>query len=89
MNKQEYVKQLLDRLNYMFEVNKQSTKEYSHIIDKLPKPYLSNEWWKDFDKLSNREQTIYRNSGIIYSNSAIKRIRIELNTVLLEIEKGE
>ena len=52
--------------------------------------YLSQLGWnKRYDSLTPRQKEIYNKGRIIYSNSAIKRVRIELNKAMIECEKGE
>ena len=42
---------------------------------------------KDANSLTVPEREIYWSGGIVYSKSAIKRVRIELNKTLIELEK--
>lgn len=91
MNKNEYVKLLLDRLTYMLKENEIYRSEYDKLVKKAPKFSFNNPQPNTsfFNNLSDKEKKIYWSSGYKYSSAAIQRIRIELNTVLLEIEKGD
>lgn len=87
----EYQKQLLKRLLQMIEDNEKEKIYYESAIRKIPKsvyPY-EQEYKHAWDKLSKNEQRAYWNGGRRYSMSAMKRLRIELNKSMLEIEKGE
>ena len=87
----EYQKQLLKRLLKMIEDNEKEKIYYESALRKIPKsecPY-DNEYRNAWNKLSKNEQRAYWNGGHRYSMSAMKRLRIELNKSMLEIEKGE
>lgn len=84
----EYQKQLLKRLLKMIEDNEKEKVYYQTALKNL-EGYKSPEWRKKFDGLSKNLQRAYWNGGRRYSMSAMKRLRIELNKSLLEIEKGE
>ena len=47
----------------------------------------TNAYWSWFDGLSYYKKKIVRNDGKIYKKSDFKRVRIELNKVLIEVEK--
>ncbi len=88
MNKQEYVKQLLSRLSYMISENEKASKIYKQLEFKIPAFELDREaYWAALRRLPENEHRIWNKRGIIYSTSALKRIRIELNAALIEIEK--
>lgn len=83
----EYQKALLKRLLEMIEINEKENILYKSVMKKLP----SYNWEGDnsyfnamFNKLNENEKRAYYNSGKRYSNSAIKRVRIELNKAFLE-----
>ena len=85
----EYQKQLLKRLLQMIEDNEKEKIYYESAIRKIPKsecPY-DNEYRNAWDKLSKDEQRAYWNGGYRHSRSAFKRLRIELNKSILELEK--
>lgn len=84
----EYQKQLLKRLLKMIEDNEKEQLYYKTALKNL-EGYESPEWRKKFDGLSKNLQRAYWNHGCRYSMSAMKRLRIELNKSMLEIEKGE
>lgn len=88
MDKKEYAKQLSQRLNYMLEENVKAKEIYKKLGKKIPDWTVDHKlYWAELEKLQKHEREIYLKDGVIYSNSAIKRVRIELNTVLIEIEK--
>lgn len=88
MNKQEYVKQLLNRLSYMISENEKASKTYKQIKSKLPAYEHDHEtYWAAIRRLPEKEYEVWKKDGVIYSKSALQRIRIELNTVLIELEK--
>lgn len=90
MNKQEYAKQLLSRLTYMISENEKGNKIYKQLKSKIPAyEQGSDAYWKAIHQLPEEDYNIWRKYGFIYSRSALQRIRIELNTVLIELEKGE
>ena len=85
----EYQKQLLKRLLQMIEDNEKEKIYYESAIRKLPKSVCvyeqehNNAW----NKLTKNEQRAYCNGGYRYSRSAFKRLRIELNKSMLELEE--
>ena len=82
----EYQKQLLKRLLKMIEANEKEREYYKSATNKLPKQDL---WNKEFNRLSEKEQRACWNGGQLYSKSAFKRVRIELNKAMIEWENGE
>ena len=88
MNKQEYAKQLLSRLAYMIDENEKMSKVYKQIQMKIPAyDKGADAYWKAIQQLSESDYNIWSKHGLVYSNASLQRIRIELNTVLIEIEK--
>lgn len=88
MNKQEYVKQLLSRLSYMISENEKASKIYKQLEFKIPAYERDREaYWAALRQLPEKEYEIWKKDGIVYSKAALQRIRIELNAVLIEIEK--
>ena len=88
MNKREYVKQLLNRLSYMISENEKATKIYKQLELKIPAYERDHEaYWDAIRRLPENEHEVWEKDGIVYSKSALQRVRIELNTVLIEIEK--
>lgn len=88
MNKQEYVKQLLNRLSYMISENEKASKAYKQIKSKLPAYERDHEaYWAALRQLPEADYNIWKKDGVIYSRSSLQRIRIELNMALIEIEK--
>ena len=89
MDKKEYAILLLKRLTNMLEENQRAKKVYKQLQYKVPRWDINREeYWKVYNSLSNDEKHIYYKQGVIYSMSAIQRVRIELNTILIEIDKG-
>lgn len=90
MDKQLYAKCLSERLMEMSAVNESAqdvyVKELKPEINKFDS--FSNAYWAWFDKLSDYQKKIVLNGGKIYKKSDLKRVRIELNKILIEIEKG-
>ncbi len=88
MNKQEYAKQLLNRLAYMISENEKASKIYKQLQMRIPAYERgSDAYWEAIRQLSESDHNIWNKNGVIYSKSALQRIRIELNTVLIELEK--
>ena len=88
MNKQEYAKQLLNRLAYMISENENGNKRYKQLEFKIPAYNKDqNAYWEAVRQLKEEDYNIWRKYGMIYSKSSLQRIRIELNTVLIELEK--
>lgn len=88
MNKQEYAKQLLDRLAYMISENERANKIYKQLQTKIPAYERGGEaYWDAIRRLPEKDHSIWNKNGVIYSKSSLQRIRIELNTVLIELEK--
>lgn len=89
MDKQLYAKCLSERLIDMTTANKAA----NAIFVKELKPKMNsldsgtNTYWSWFDGLSDYKKKIVRNDGKIYKKSDFKRVRIELNKVLIEAEK--
>lgn len=89
MDKQLYAKCLSERL---MEIS--ATNESAQIVFvKELKPQMNNldsstnAYWAWFNGLSACQQKIFLNDGKIYKKSDFKRVRIELNKVLIEVEK--
>ena len=89
MDKKEYAIHLLERLTTMIKENRHARKVFVMLENKLP------SWYNDpdahrmvYNSLSDDEKRVYSKGGVIHSRSAIQRVRIELNTILIEIEKG-
>ena len=89
MDKQLYANYLSERLINMTVANELANK----IFVKELKPQMNNfdsgtnAYWSWFDGLSDYKKKIVRNDGKIYKKSDFKRVRIELNKVLIEVEK--
>ena len=89
MDKQLYAKCLSERLMEMSMANEAANK----IFVKELKPKMNNlnsatsVYWSWVNTLSEYQKKILINDGRIYKKSDFKRVRIELNKVLLEAEK--
>ena len=89
MDKQLYAKCLSERLMEMTAANEAA----NIIFVKELKPQMNNldsgtnAYWVWFNRLSAYQQKIFLNDGKIYKKSDFKRVRIELNKVLIEAEK--
>lgn len=89
MDKQLYAKCLSERLMEMTAANEAA----NIIFVKELKPQMNNlnsgthAYWDWFNGLSAYQQKIFLNDGKIYKKSDFKRVRIELNKVLIEAEK--
>ena len=89
MNKQLYANYLSERLIEMSMANEAANK----IFFKALKPQMNNldlgtnAYLAWFNRLSAYQQKIVLNDGKIYKKSDFKRVRIELNKVLIEVEK--
>lgn len=81
MDKKQYAKILAERLVYILNEEIRLSTQRERVVKKIQNYNMSIRDLTDF------EQKIYFNNG--YSKSAIARVRIELNKVLLEIAKGE
>ena len=80
MDKQLYANYLSERLINMTVANE--LKPQMNNLD-----LGTNAYWAWFDGLSDYKKKIVRNDGKIYKKSDFKRVRIELNKVLIEVEK--
>lgn len=89
MDKQLYAKCLSERLMEMSAVNEAANlvfvKELKPQMNNLD--FGTNAYWAWFNRLSAYQQKIFLNDGKIYKKSDFKRVRIELNKVLIEAEK--
>ena len=83
----EYQKMLLKRLLKMIEDNEKEELYYKSANYKVD--MTKDDWGKRINTLSEIERRAFYNNGKKYSDSAIKRVRIELNKSFLEWEKGE
>lgn len=89
MDKQLYAKCLSERLMEMSAVNEAA----NLVFVKELKPQMNNldsgtnAYWAWFNRLSDYKKKIFLNDGKIYKKSDFKRVRIELNKVLIEAEK--
>ena len=89
MDKQLYAKCLSERLMEMTAANEAA----NIIFVKELKPQMNNldsgtnAYWAWFNRLSDYKKKIFLNDGKIYKKSDFKRVRIELNKVLIEAEK--
>ncbi len=88
-DKQLYANFLSERLIDMTTVNEVA----NNIFIKELKPQMNNldsgtnAYWAWFNRLSDYKKKIFLNDGKIYKKSDFKRVRIELNKVLIEAEK--
>ena len=88
MNKTEYANMLMERIQYMNDVNVKTYKRYKELLkDKGNKPLCDDDYFLFIRTLNENDYKIFVNGGIIYKELAFKRLRIELNTIMLEIEK--
>lgn len=89
MDKQLYAKCLSERLIEMSAANDAAL----DVFNKELKPKINNldsatsVYWSWVNTLSEYQKKILINDGRIYKKSDFKRVRIELNKVLLEAEK--
>lgn len=85
----EYQKQLLKRLLQMIEDNEKEKVYCENARKKLPKGIYTYEaqYRKVWNDLSKDEQRAYWNGGRRYNKSDFKRLRIELNKSMIELEK--
>ena len=89
MDKQLYAKCLSERLIEMSAANDAAL----DVFNKELKPKMDNldsatsVYWAWVNTLSEYQKKILINDGRIYKKSDFKRVRIELNKVLLEAEK--
>ena len=89
MDKQLYAKCLSERLMEMSMANDAAL----DVFNKELKPKMNNlgsatsVYWSWVNTLSEYQKKILINDGRIYKKSDFKRVRIELNKVLLEAEK--
>lgn len=84
MNDKEYAIYLSDKLSDMLRKNYEGENIYRHL--NLPK-FATDEYWVAYNKLTEREKLIVRNYGKIYTKAEITRTRIELNKILIKLEK--
>ena len=90
MDKQLYANYLSERLINMTAANEAANR----VFVKELKPQMNNlnsgtnAYWAWFNRLSAYQQKIVLNDGKIYKKSDFKRVRIELNKVLIEVEKA-
>ena len=88
MDKRLYAKCLSERLIEMTETNEATNK----IFVKELKPQMNDfdigtvAYWTWFNRLKKKKKKIVLNDGKIYKKSDFKRVRIELNKVLIESE---
>ena len=88
MNKTEYANMLMERIQYMNDVNVNSYKRYKELLKiKGNKPLCNDDYYLFLRTLNDEDYKIFINNGIVYKELAFKRLRIELNTIMLEIEK--
>ena len=89
MDKQLYAKCLSERLMEMSAANESAqivfVKELKPQMDNLDSS--TKAFWDWFNGLSAYHHKILLNDGKIYKKSDFKRVRIELNKVLIETEK--
>jgi len=88
MNKTEYANMLMERIQYMNDINASAYKRYKELLKiKGNKPLRDDDYYLFIRTLNENDYKIFVNEGIIYKELAFKRLRIELNTIMLEIEK--
>jgi hypothetical protein len=82
VTKEMYAKYLLSKLNSMLEDNEKAELQHSSVTSKMKGNFI--DFW---DSLTEKEKEIYHQGGRIHSKASISRARIELNKVLIEIER--
>lgn len=88
MNKTEYASMLMERIKYMNDVNFKTRERYKELLKiKGNKSLCDDDYYLFIRRLNENDYKIFVNEGIIYKELAFKRLRIELNTIMLEIEK--
>ena len=82
-----YEIELAKRILFMLQENERASEIYKNT--KLTSFTENRErYYEDLKKMTKEQKTIYWKSGVLYSKSAIKRVRIELNKSLIEREKA-
>lgn len=81
--KEDYALLLADRLKQLINENKAERGRYKMLQAKMEREHLC------FNNLKSEEKDTYCRLGIKNGKSAIDRVRIELNTMLKELIKGE
>lgn len=84
-SKEMLAKMLLKRLTDMLEDNIEGRKAYKHLEDLRLK---SSDRYRFVDSLNQENYKIFCKQGKIHSNTALQRARIDLNKLLIEIERG-
>ena len=85
MDKSVYVSCLLERLSTMIQENAKSAKRYKELVSNRGETI----YWDYLNKLNSVDRELFLKEGVIYSKSDLQRVRIELNKVLIEMEKGK
>lgn len=89
MDKVEYSNMLMERIKYMRSENERGKKIYDKAQNKMNGEGMRQQKWVNpATVLNNEEYRMYMCSGKPYSDEAIKRVRIELNKVMIEIENN-
>lgn len=88
MNKTEYANMLMERIKYMNDINFNAHKRYKELLKiKGNTPLYDDDYYLFIRTLDENDYKIFVNEGIVYKELSFKRLRIELNTIMLEIEK--
>lgn len=82
--KETYARCLLSKLDSMLEENQKART----IYDSLKNKQNGRDYFEFTRTLSEENKNIFYRGGRIHSKAAISRVRIELNKVLIEIERG-
>lgn len=84
VTKETYAKCLLSKLDSMLEENQKARIAYNSLKSKQD----GRDYFEFIRTLSEENMDIFNKGGRIHSKAAISRVRIELNKVLIEIERG-
>ena len=83
LTKEFYAKCLITKLDLMLGENQKAKAAYNA----LKKKQNTKNYFEFVKSLSESERDVFHKGGKVYSKAAIQRIRIELNKVLIELEK--
>lgn len=89
MSKVEYAEYLLKHMAAMLKRNKESEIVYSKLKSKFKKCHTQQERQNFYNALTCDEQRAWDHSGAFYTKAELRRTRIMIAKVLLELERGK
>lgn len=89
MNKEEYAVYLLEYMAKMIRKNKEAEGVYRTLQKKAKNCNTYQDMQSFYSSFDDEDNHIWTHCGVFYTKAELRRIRITLAKVLLELERGK